>query len=343
MLLFVQWICCLALPFVGGLADSSANVIDIPKPVAVTTPGKNVDSPAIWLAPKPEESLVLLTEKGGGAVMVFKADAKATFVKRFGKMKRPNGVAILQNVALGSVKKDLAFVTDRDGNTVYVYSIPDFELVGEVAKGLKQPMGITLYHRKSDNAVFAYIVSKLAKDDEKVIRYRIAEQGGRITGAREANFGKELLTNQETVVADAERELVYVADENRHEVKVYDLNGKLVTTFGNGHFSAQVEGIALTGCGKSGFIIVTDQQSVTEFEVFDRATFKHLGTVKTNLRVTDGVALTEKALPDFPSGLFVAHSDPDNTGGRHAEFYHLDQLLAGAGVKLAEQSGKCSQ
>jgi 3-phytase len=320
-----------------------ADVTGIPKPVAVTIPGKNVDSPAIWIAPKPEDSLVLLSEKGARQVMVFKADAKATFVRRFGKMKRPNGIAILQNVAIGSIKKDLAFITDRDGSIVHVYSIPDFEPVGSLAENVKEPMGISLYHRKSDNAVFAYIVRKFGKDNDKVIRFRITEQNGRITGAREISFGRELLTNQETIVVDTGRELLYIADENRHEVKVYDLDGKLVTTFGRGHFSAQVEGIALTGCGKSGLIIATDQRGVTEFEVFDRVTFEHLGTIKTSLRVTDGVALTEVALPDYPRGLFVAHSDPDGSGGRHAEFFHLDQLLNGLGIDLKDKGAACRQ
>lgn len=324
-----------------SLSVMAASVSDVPKPVAVTIPGKNVDSPAIWVAPKPEDSLVLLSEKGAGQVMVFKADAKATFVRRFGKMKRPNGIAILQNAAIGSIKKDLAFITDRDGDVVHVYSIPDFEPVGTFAEKIKEPMGISLYHRKSDNAVFAYVVRKFGREDEKVIRFRITEQQGRISGSREINFGRELLTNQETIVVDPDRELLYIADENRHEVKVYDLDGKLVSTFGKGHFSAQVEGIALAGCGKSGFIIATDQKGVTEFEVFDRATFQHLGTIKTSLRVTDGIALTELALPDYPRGLFVAHSDPDHSGGRHAEFYNLDQLLGSIGLNLAEKAGAC--
>lgn len=314
---------------------------DVPKPVAVSIPGKNVDSPAIWIAPKPEDSLVLLTEKGGGAVMVFKADAKATFVRRFGKFKRPNGVAVLQGVAIGSIKKDLAFITDRGGDIVQVFSIPDFELVGEFAQGLDKPMGISLYHRPGDGAVFAYIVPKFGKGDQKVIRYRIGEQDGRIIGTREINFGKDLLTNQETVMVDADRRLVYVADENRHEIKVYDLDGKLQTTFGKPHFSAQVEGIVLTGCGKSGFIIASDQKSVTELEVFDRATFQHLATIKTSLRVTDGLAVTEHPLPDFPDGLFVAHSDPDGKGGRHIEFYHLNHLLETAGLNPAVKRKAC--
>lgn len=334
--MFLFTLCVLSL-----FTTAATPAADFPKPVAVTIPGKNVDSPAIWIAPRPEDSLVLLTEKGGGQVMVFKADSKATFVRRFGKMKRPNGIAILQNVAIGSIKKDLAFITDRDGDIVYVYSIPDFEMVGTLAEKLKQPMGVSLYHRRSDNAVFAYIVRKFGRDDEKVIRFRVVERQGRVTGAREINFGRELLTNQETIVVDPDRELLYVADENRHEVKVYDLDGKPVAAFGKGYFSAQVEGIALTGCGKSGFIIATDQRGMTEFEVFDRATFQHLGTIKTSLRVTDGVALTEISLPDYPRGLFVAHSDPDRSGGRHAEFYHLDQLLASIGLNPAEKSAAC--
>jgi myo-inositol-hexaphosphate 3-phosphohydrolase len=325
----------------GWLLISTAPSSNTPRPVAVSMPGRNVDSPAIWIAPKPEDSLVLLTEKGGGSVMVFKADAKATFVRRFGEFKRPNGVAVLQGAAIGSVKKDLAFVTDRDGAVVHVYSIPDFELLGVFAEGVDKPMGVSLYHRSSDGAVFAYIVSKYGKDNDKVIRFRIGEREGRITGTREVNFGRELSAGQETVTVDADRELVYVADEDRHEIKVYDLDGKYQTTVGKPHFSAQVEGIALTGCGASGFIIAVDQQSMTELEVFDRATFKHLGTIKTSLRITDGVAVTEHSLPDYPDGLFFAQSDPDGSGGRHVEFYHLKELLESVGLNPGAKRKAC--
>ena len=333
--------CSVFALLLGWLLISSAQSSDPPRPVAVSMPGKNVDSPAIWIAPNPEDSLVLLTEKGGGSVMVFKADSKATFVRRFGRFKRPNGVAVLQGVAIGSVKKDLAFVTDRDGDVVQVYSIPDFELVGKFAEGVAKPMGISLYHRPGDGAVFAYLVSKYGRGDDKVIRFRLGDREGRITATREINFGKELLTDQETVMVDADRELVYVADEDRHEIKVYDLDGKLQTTFGKPYFSAQVEGIVLTGCGRSGFIIAVDQKSVTELEIFDRATFQHLGTIKTALHLTDGLAVTEHPLRDYPDGLFVAQSDPDGSGGRQVEFYHLNQLLKSVGLSAGERRMAC--
>jgi len=303
------------------------------KPVVVTVPGNNVDSPAIWIAPKKEDSLVLLTEKGGGQVMVFKADRKATFVTRFGKMKRPNGVAILQGATIGSLKKDLAFITDRDGNIIHVYTVPQFELVGTFGQDVQQPMGITVYQRKSEQAVFAFVVPKQGKDDGKVIRFRIKEQGGRIVGVRELQFGRELSEGQETVMIDAERELVLVADENNRDIKVYTTDGKWQTNFGSGIFEAQVEGIVVAKCGGGGYIIASDQKNVTEFEIFDRITFKHLGTVRGAAMRTDGIALAQVALPEFPAGLFVAQSDPEDTGGRHAEFYDFGQLLKSVGLR----------
>lgn len=296
-------------------------------PVAVTVPGKNVDSAAIWIAPEPEKSLVLLTEKGGGQVMVLKADRSAALLSRFGKMKRPNGVAVLQRAAIGALRKGLAFVTDRDGNIVHLYSIPDFQLVGTFGADVPQPMGISVYCRKSDSAVFAFVVAKRATGNDKVIRFRIAEQDGRVIGTRDLQFGLELSVGQENVVVDGERELVLVADENEREIKVYDTEGRWRSNFGKGKFEAQVEGIAIAACGQGGYILATDQKVTTEFEVFDRVTFKHLGTVRGTAMRTDGIALAISPLPDYPNGLFVAQSDPDGSGGRHAEFYDFGNLL----------------
>ena len=311
----------------------SAPLIRLVKPVAVTIPGKNVDSVAIWIAPQKENSLVLLTEKGGGQVMVFRADRRATFVSRFGKMKRPNGVAILQGATIGSIRKDLAFITDRDGGMVYIYSVPDFALLGMFGEDISQPMGISVYRRPRDGAVVAFVVPKAGRDDHKVIRFRIVERQGRLFGLRELHFGRELSVGQETVTVDGEREIVFIADENAHDFKVYDVNGKWQSTIGKGVFEAQVEGIVVAKCGTGGYIIASDQKDVTELEVFDRSTFKHLGTIRTSAMRTDGIALTQESLPDYPHGLFIAQSDPEGTGGHHAEFYDFGQLLASIGAQ----------
>ncbi len=301
------------------------------QPVAVTEAGRNVDSMAVWIAPQKSDSLVLLTEKAGGQVMVFKTDKTAALVKRFGEMKRPNAVAIVPKVKVAGKKIDLAFVTERDGNLVSVYSIPDFAKVGEFAQEVSQPMGISLYRNK--NELFAYVVAKKATGNDKVIRFKITQIEGKVIGVEDLKFGKELTPNQETVFVDDKRKLVFVADETAQNIKVYDLNGNWQRTFGDGAFQAQVEGITIARCRKTDFLIASDQRDTTEFEIFDLKDFQHLGTVITTANRTDGIALTQSKLKDFPNGLFISQSDPDGTGGRQAEFFDFKAFLAKANLK----------
>src|SRR5262249_7543335 len=53
------------------------------------------------------------------------------------------------------------------------------------------------------------------------------------------------------------------------------------------------------------------------------------------------VKKTEHLLPDYPDGLFVARSDPDGSGGRHLEFYHLNQLLESVELNPGERRKAC--
>jgi hypothetical protein len=77
---------------------------------------------------------------------------------------------------------------------------------------------------------------------------------------------------------------------------------------------------------------VEDQRAVTEFEFFDRESLRHLAMVQGKASRIDGVALLTKPLPDFPGGLFVAQSDPENSGGKHAELYDFADFLKAAGL-----------
>lgn len=87
---------------------------------------------------------MLLTEKAGGEIMVFKAERSAAFVRRFGGFQRPNVVVVVPKVKIGGRKQDLTFITERDANKVSVYSVPQFEKLGEFAPDVAQPMGIAL-------------------------------------------------------------------------------------------------------------------------------------------------------------------------------------------------------
>ena len=319
--------------FLVTLAGCSASAVpeNAVKPAAITPAGENVDSPIIWHSETADQSLVLLSEKGAGNVLVFSATRNPKLIRRVAGMKRPNGLAVLTNSPF-SIAKDLVFVTDRDANAVYAYTLPEFKRVGTFAQDLKRPMGITVYSDENSANVFVFVVQKDGEGDAKVIRYRISETKGVINGVRELQFGKELTVGQETVMVDSQKKRVLVADEKARDIKIYDLNGKFLNTFGAGKFSADVEGIVVCQCDSRSYVVVSDQRDVTEFEIFDHESLKHLGTVQGHARRTDGIAVTTKALPDFPGGLFVAQSDPDDTGGRHAEYYDLNELLKAAGL-----------
>lgn len=188
-------------------------------------------------------------------------------------------------------------------------------------------MGIALYPHPRNKAVFAYNVQKRATGDDKIVWYQIREQNGRLTAQRDLQFGREVGAGQESVAVDIALKQVFVADESERDIKIYDLAGKFLRRFGNSVSEAQVEGIVIAACGRQGYIIASDQKDVTEFEFFDRTTLQHLGTVRGTAARTDGIALTQRKLPHFPHGLFVAQSDTESTGGRHAEFYDFGALL----------------
>jgi hypothetical protein len=64
----------------------------------------------------------------------------------------------------------------------------------------------------------------------------------------------------------------------------------------------------------SGLVVVSDQRSdVTDFEVFDRETWAHLGVFRLEgVSNTDGIASTQRWLPGYPLGVFAA-IDNDGT------------------------------
>lgn len=304
---------------------------DVLKPVASTIDGNNVDSIAVWHAPKRENSLILVTEKEGGSVMVFKADRSAAFVKRVGGLVRPNGVVVLQNAKLGKKKLDLAFVTERDANRVSVFSLPDFAKLGEFANGLMQPMGISVYQRKND--IVAFIVPKRAEGNEKVQRFRVTELDGKLNGTLEKTFGSEMTVDQETIYFDPKMKIVYAADETAGDIKIYDADGNFQKSIGKGIFQAQVEGIAIADCGNKRYLLASDQLPANEFEVFELPGLNHRGTIVGTASRTDGIALTTKRLADFKKGLFLAQTDPDDTGGLRVEYYDLAAFFAKLSIK----------
>ncbi len=325
------------------------------KPKIITEPTKHdTDDPAIWInRADPDASLILGTDKDAdGALFVFGLDGKIKADKVVRGLVRPNNVDVAYDLMLAGKPTDIAVVTERYAHRLRVYRLPDMApvdggglpvFVGERARDC---MGIALYTRATDGAVFA-IVSR--SDYQSPLQgylhqYRLIDDGGgTVRAVFTRSFGdwsgkKEI----EAIAVDNDLGFVYYSDEN-YGVRKYhadpaakDAEDQLAV-FGQDGFAEDREGISIYRTGpRTGYILVSDQQN-NAFRVYLREgapgkphehTF--LKSIDVSTIESDGSEVTSVPLgPNFPSGLFVAM-----TNGKMFHYYSWDDL-AGNTLKRA--------
>ncbi len=325
------------------------------KPRIVTEPVKHdTDDPAIWInRANPAESLVVGTDKHvDGALYVWGLDGKIHHDKVVRGLVRPNNVDIAYGVMLGGRKIDIAVVTERYAHRLRVYRLPDMAPVdnggipvfqGERARDC---MGIALYTRASDGAVFA-IVSRsdyLAPKQGYLHQYRLVDDGnGVLRGVFARSFGDWSGTKEiEAIAVDNELGYVYYADEN-HSIRKYRADpaakdsDEQVAVIGLDGFTEDREGISIYKSGPgTGYILVSNQQD-NSFNVYPRegtAADPHshplLRKIDVSTIESDGSDVTNVELPGFPGGLFVAMSN-----GKVFHYYAWEDI---AGDRLRKVS-----
>lgn len=325
------------------------------KPRVVTEPTKHdTDDPAIWInRANPAQSLVIGTDKhADGALVVFGLDGKIQWDKCVRGLLRPNNVDVAYDVPLGKTTIDIAVVTERYAHRLRVYRLPEMSAVdgggipvfeGEAGR---ECMGIALYTRPRDGAVFA-VVSRVdtgAPRENYLQQLRLADDGkGVLRGTKVRNFGswsgkKEI----EAVAVDSELGMVYYSDE-QSGVRKYAADpdapeaNKELAHFGTSGFAEDHEGISIyrkPGAPGTGYVLVSNQSADT-LRIFPREgaggrPHEHplLASVRLRTRESDGSDVTNLALPGFPGGLFVAMSTD-----RTFHYYAWDDLAAAAGLK----------
>lgn len=281
--------------------------------------GKVVDTIAFWEADDPNEVLMFVTAKGNSLVEVWKYPFKdnelpAIRHESFGS-SQVNGVAVDQETDL------LYIVTGSPAATVSVFELPSLAFRFQFIEGsadlgeepnlclLKRPDGETWAYVSGEDAVFIHD----AKDGKKLGEIQVD-------------------MDVETVIADDHHQIVYIPDERGTTgIHAYTPEGKPYLKGGQSSFAdgsiiqRDAEGIWIYGArpgekddGK-GFIILSDQrQDHSDFEFFDRETWKHLGVLRLDgVDTTDGIASTRLPMEKYPQGLFVAiHRDLSTVGIR---------------------------
>lgn len=139
----------------------------------------------------------------------------------------------------------------------------------------------------------------------------------------------------EEVLADSFHQVVYVPKEEsggggRHAgMYAFDPYGNPFLRNGSNHFAAEsyeddAEGLTLYTCpadgvgdNGEGFIVSTDQDNpLSGFLFFERKSWEYLGTLRiAGVNNTDGIASTQKPLPNYPQGIFAAVDDDTSAVG----------------------------
>ncbi|HEX7831459.1 MAG TPA: phytase [Thermoanaerobaculia bacterium] len=323
------------------------------RPVVVTQQvAGDSDDPAIWIHPTdPAQSLILGTDKGGG-LYTFDLNGKILADRTQTGLSRPNNVDIQQGVVLDGQRVDVAIVTERDGGRVRVYRLPEVTAIDgggiEVFVGdppeLRTPMGISLYHRPSDGALFAIVSRKTGPAEGYLWQYRITGngQGGvRLEKVRQFGAFSGGEGEIEAIAVDDEAGYVYYSDEwagvrkYAADPDAADAN-KQLAVLGTTGFKEDREGISIYKTGAStGYILVSDQQA-NLFRVFPRegtANGPHeqpeIAVIPVSTLESDGSEVTSTPLgPQFPRGLFVAMSE-----GKVFQLYRWEDLESRLNVK----------
>ncbi len=274
--------------------------------------GVTVDSLAFWEAPLAEDTLLLATAKGNQHVEVWRWPFKGA---ELAALQDARWAGSLVNGIVVDQDQGRAYVSvSRPASTIAAFALPGLEPLGALVAGqvdlrvepnlalLTLPDGARRLYASADDRVFAFDPTD-----------------GRLL----ADFPTTHAV--ETVLADDVDQVLYLPDETRRSgVHAYHPDGRPfqrggVASFGGGGiFEADAEGIALRACrgpdGRDdgrGLIVVSDQKNdATDFEVFDRRSWTHLGRLQLDgVRRTDGIASTERPLPGHPDGLFAAVND----------------------------------
>lgn len=312
----------------------------------VTVPN-DPDDPAIWVHPSdPSKSLIFGTDKMPvtGGLFVFGLDGKLR--QTFAPLDRPNNVDVEYGFDLDGRRVDIAVVTERLQRRLRIFAIePDGTVRDAAPSGVAvlagqqgeagEPMGIALYKRRRDGAVFAIVAPKSGGTTDYLAQYRLASANGSVTGKLVRRFGAFSrigpiageLGEIEAVLVDDELGFVYYSDERYgihkwHADPDHPEAAKELAVLGRDGYQGDREGLAIhAGANGGGVLVSSDQMpGATRLMIYPRAGSPQrpheqplLATIPTRADSTDGLDVTSRPLPGFPDGMLVMmNSSPRN-------------------------------
>lgn len=301
----------------------------LPFAVATQPVAHDADDPAIWIHPsRPELSRVYGTDKfeRDGGIYVF--DTRGRIIQRIRGVNRPNNIDVAYGLAASGRRIDILVATERLSGRLRVFSINRnngflTDITGNTnvsAKGIEgfgEPMGIGLYTRPSDRAIYAIVAPKTGLLDGYLEQYqlRFNPATNRVDTRLVRRFGafsgqKEI----EAITVDNELNRVYYSDEGVG-VHVYPADPASPRANDRLHFiptpfRGDTEGLAVwKRADGAGYLLVTEQiENGSRLHVFRREDpqNKFVVVIPTKADETDGIEVTSKPMGgEFWCGMLV--------------------------------------
>lgn len=249
--------------------------------------GDAADDPAIWIHPgQPAKSRVLGTNKKQG-LLAYDLDGKLLQELAVGRL---NNVDVRPNFKLGQRTVDLAVASNRDHNSLSLFSIDrqsgELREAGEVPTPLKEIYGICLFQPASGE-IYAIANGK----DGTFLQYRLSAPDGRAQGELVRQFKVD--SQPEGCVADDQRQRLFIGEEDVG-VWAVDARADQPATLANvikvgPQLHADVEGLALYQSDKRDYLVISSQGNDSYLVVDAEPPFAVHGAFRVGLNAAAGI------------------------------------------------------
>ncbi|MBC3364193.1 phytase [Pseudomonas sp. SWRI154] len=253
----------------------------------VARQGDAADDPAIWVHPTtPALSRVLGTNKKQG-LLAYDLQGKLLQELPVGRL---NNVDVRSGFKLGTQTVDLAVASNRDRNSLSLFSIDrasgELREAGEIPTSLKEIYGICLF-QPAEGELYAFANGK----DGGYLQYRLSAMHDRVTGELVRQFNVD--SQPEGCVADDQRQRLFLGEE---DVGVWTMDARadqpstLTSVIKVGpQLHADVEGIALYHNVGHDYLVVSSQGNDSYVVLDAEPPYAVRGAFRVGLNATGGI------------------------------------------------------
>lgn len=342
----------LALPALAAAALTGCASLTDPVPTATVTParetvrvagsGDAADDPALWVAPDPAQSLILGTDKTAG-LYVFELSGD---VRQFLPAGRLNNVDVRDGFPFEGRAVPLVAATNRTTRTLDLFVIdPETREVsappgGSFPLDFEEPYGVCLYaapdgtfHVGAGDKEGAFVQFEVAHDENgfTAIESRRLDLGSITEGCVFDDRTGDLFIGEENVGIWR-----YPADPAAGDarVSVAEVNGR--------EFVADIEGLTIYPQGEDGGYLIASVQGDNAYAFFRLPQADYVGRIRAldngeagidGTTETDGIHVSNAALPGFPAGVLIVQDDVDDEGGQNFKLIDWADIAAALGLE----------